>query len=269
MFGVHASGASLDTPEIERMILDAPGEAARSAENEALISSGSIEGVALRGKALSKYHDEIRSRAERKGGKTAETILLLDLLNDIERLNREIAEIADIIEATREELIAEYGEDFLEDMAQKFLINGELDELEGFSPEDRDAAIIEALSEKMLDDEGNIKPEYEGLTIAVHVEALGTYGEKVVQRDADIDQVRALEASNGTDKPAQTDTMMSAVLTVMDEGTSLKRNFAQQASGVNSAHEMLEIAMDAQDSEKIEDVEPTRSAFADLNSNGF
>lgn len=95
--------------------------------------------------------------------------LFIQMLDKIGEMEWELAQIREDIQRLEGELIAEYGEDFHEDMAARYLSEEELEKLEGLSPEDRKAAIEKMLADKMLDQNGKVRPEYEGVKIAEYL----------------------------------------------------------------------------------------------------
>lgn len=163
--------ANVSAPD-EKSALDQPGQAARVKENDELMSNGSIEGVTERSGQWDRYNRTLRERMGENGKKSGRMdIAFLELLNEIDRLNVEIKALDDRIIEIEAGLIAEFGEDYLEDMALMYLDEDQISGFEGMTAQEREDAIIEALKTKMLDENGEIKPEYMGLEIAELVKA--------------------------------------------------------------------------------------------------
>lgn len=263
-FAPFATGIPTDLRDIEKAIQDAPGAAARAKENEELMSEGSIAGVIAKGSDWEGYNREIRERLKANGRAGGIDVAFLAMLDEIERLSIEIAALETQIETLRGELVAEYGEDFLEDMAQMYLSEDELAALEGMSEAERQASIEQALMDKMLDEDGNLKPEYAGTTIGQYVYAQRQYDLKMAERDAKLEPVEEYVASGGTIELAQTDTTIGQVLEKDNDPSSLSAKFEKPAAGLSEEDELLEVAIEDQDPETV-----TSSAGADFSFSDF
>jgi len=133
--------------------------------NEAGLKSESVAGVMKTGAIMAKEaQGSLAEKAEKQAKERASDVILMALLNDLER---ELADVRERRMAYEEVLIEEYGEDFIVDMAERFLDPEIVERLPGESEEDYRARLEQELEDLMLNDDGSIKPEYDGLTIAL------------------------------------------------------------------------------------------------------
>lgn len=140
------------------------GEAA----NERLLglASGSRESLQETGASLVRSVSDEKQRAKERSRRATSDAVFIDMLqqrmNDLgERLGAIQARNQDL----EDELRAEYGEDYLEDMALTYLSDEQQQCLEGLPPEQRAGAIRQMLIDQMINDDGSIKEEYRGITI--------------------------------------------------------------------------------------------------------
>jgi hypothetical protein len=130
------------------------------------VFSGSDSGYQHRGVALSKLNRAIELRHEQQRKNGVGDVVFLDLLQRIDELNQDLGEIRARNEGYEAELVDEYGDDFLEDMAQTYLSEEELESLDGLNKEQREQEIKDLLADKMLNEDGTIKEGFQDLTIA-------------------------------------------------------------------------------------------------------
>jgi hypothetical protein len=130
------------------------------------VFSGSDSGYQHRGVALSKLNRAIELRHEQQRKNGVGDVVFLDLLQRIDDLNQDLGEIRARNEGYEAELVDEYGDDYLEDMAQTYLSEEELESLDGLNKEQREQEIKALLADKMLNEDGTIKEGFQDLTIA-------------------------------------------------------------------------------------------------------
>lgn len=166
-----AHGADVDAAEIDRAVQEMPGKLAQLVENDLLMSGeGSIAGVILRSDQWNQYNDEIRARTQANGKTDAGDILLMHLLDEIQRLNQELADLRRDMAKMEAAFEAEFGTEWHEAFADMYLSDAEKDAFEGLEGAERDEAILQALKDKMLNGDGSIKDEYKDTKIAKYVQ---------------------------------------------------------------------------------------------------
>lgn len=131
-------------------------------ENERFLGmqSGSVEGYQLRGAAaFEKFtREEARRNAEGRGSKSFDTVLHLALLDN---LNMQIDFLSDRVDQSEAGFEARYGEDWREQFAERILDPDDIPQRrDGESMADYREQLEEALIAEMLDENGEIKPEY-------------------------------------------------------------------------------------------------------------
>jgi hypothetical protein len=265
-FTPFATGIPTDAREIEKAIQDAPGIVARAKENEELMSHGSIAGVIAKGMNWERYNREIRERLKASGKSDSIDIAFLALLDEIERLSIEIAKLEEQIESLRAELVAEYGEDFLEDMAQMYLSEDELAAINALPPEEHEEAMLKALQDKMLDADGNLKPEYADTAIGQYVHAMRLRQNHIDDLDSKVDLADKYLASNGEIDLEQSDAMIGALVQKLDDNSSLSAEFGRSVDDTKDNEALLEVAMDNQ---AVDDLEKGQAADAASALAGF
>lgn len=245
-FSALAQGSAFNEHDFERIILNAPGEAARAQENEILASNGSIESQIARSGQFSDH--QRRLLEERRTGKSANgmDVAFLQLLSDIEAMDRRLAELRGEIDQYEAKFEAQYGPEWRETFAEAYLSDEEMAAFEGLTGKERDQAIIEALKAKMLDENGDIKPEYAGLEVAEYLQTLDE--EKVLSAERTNADDLLLEFESGEiSKTPQADGMMDATT------SKLGAQFNSNASVSISADEKskLQEVREAQDAELV------------------
>jgi len=164
-FAQLAAGA-VTAVDVERLMLSLPALKENMATGEILISAGSIgDGVMKRGDQLASHKKELLERANGKG-KDSMADLLAMLQDRIDDINLRLGEIREQIGQVEDRLKEQYGENWLEVMAETHLSEEDLQDLEGLSGDDREKAIREKLMDRILDENGNPKSGYDGLDIA-------------------------------------------------------------------------------------------------------
>jgi len=136
------------------------------------LQGGSVESVQKRGLALSGAISRAQEANARRAKTATEDAAFLDLLSRYNDLKQELADIRGKIATLDEELRAEYGDDYLDDMAKMYLSESELEPLGGLDPVEREERIKALLSDKMLNDDGSIKDAYKGTKIARFLEQM-------------------------------------------------------------------------------------------------
>lgn len=131
-------------------------------ENERFLGmqGGSVDGYQLRGAAaFEKFSNELaRRNAKGRSSQTFDTVLHLALLSD---LNTQIDFLNGRIAQSEAGFAARYGADWREHMAQSILDPDEFpQQREGESLQEYHQRLEDVLIAKMLDENGNIKPEY-------------------------------------------------------------------------------------------------------------
>ena len=150
-------GGSFGESETDELAVNAVHKLALFKENAELLGlqGGSVESVQRRGKALAKHSDEVRKRESEKAKSSGDDIVFLDLLdNQIRWLDGQIGD-------REREFAAEFGEEWREVLALKILDEDAIPERrEGESMAEYRERLEQALIDEMLDENGNIKPEY-------------------------------------------------------------------------------------------------------------
>lgn len=266
-FAQMAATANMTAQELETAIADRPAERARTQENEQLMSGsdGSIAGVTPRGDQWMRYNKAIRDRQAGGGKKEGSIdIAFLQLLSDIERLNDELDGLRKDIAAYEAKFEAEYGADWRDDLASMYLSEEELAKLEGLEGREREQAIIEALSAKMLNPDGTIKDEYKGNEVAEYLVKLEEADQLVVKRDQCEERLERYLNGEINDLE-QKDGMVAAVTAKLKE-TGLTSEFVEKASGREPEPELekAKVAYEAQDVEMETDVNSASNAWNDF-----
>jgi len=148
-----AFGGTAGVAAINELAVKAVHFRAMAQEREMLMGqlSGSIESVRLVGVALAKHNQAMMQQANSKK-KDTDIFALLDLYSDW---------LDDRIAAAEKGFEDKYGEDWREDMALKVLDEDEIPQRgDDESMAEYRERLEQALIDKMLDDEGHIKPEY-------------------------------------------------------------------------------------------------------------
>ena len=103
-------------------------------------------------------------RDEEEAKKGADEALFLSLLSDLEA---DLQDTRQRREGYEQELVDEYGEDFVVDMAERFLDPEIVQRLPGESEQQYRERLEQELEELMLNPDGSIKAGYEDMTIAL------------------------------------------------------------------------------------------------------
>lgn len=165
LFGELAQGTDLNAQDIERIVLNAPGEAARAKQNDEMMSAGSIAGMTPLSGQFSEHQRKLLERLKNQGrSDNAFNILLLDALQN-NTLPSFIADqvfddmsdddvtalVADIEEQTGRPFEA-YAKDILgDDLPER---------IAGESEADYQRRVLKDLTAEMLNPDGSVKPEY-------------------------------------------------------------------------------------------------------------
>lgn len=168
-FHSNASEGQLTADDIQRLTAEASSQRIRADENDELLSHNSIAGRTLRGDQWARYNDELRTRTDVNGKKDGIDVLLMHLLDEIQRLNDELAGLRLDMAKMEAEFEAEFGSEWHDAMADMYLSDDEKDAFAHLSGDERDEAILQALKDKMLNPDGSIKDEYKDTPIAVYV----------------------------------------------------------------------------------------------------
>ena len=235
-----------------------------NAEQMGLLGGSVGESVQKRGLALAKTIAQAHAAKTRREKASTDDVIFLDLLARIDTLNERLADVRENIKTLDEELRAEYGDDYLEIMAQKYLDEDALSTLEGLSPEQREAQIKALLSDRMLNDDGTIKDAYKDTKIAKILEQM--------KKEADLQERvdRLIKAHESGDPEAARKVLEEDELA--DDAAhnvrkqNLKEKFGPSASGANAealkAKEAeLASALEAKDVEEEAAPEATIAAF--------
>ncbi|WP_298307638.1 hypothetical protein [uncultured Erythrobacter sp.] len=130
---------------------------ARAQENMILLSAGAqtIAGVMERGSALARNIQEVRKAAQERSKRSFDTQMLLGMLD------QRIADLADRIEIAENGFVEKYGDAWAEELALDILDPDEIPERNsGESIEEYRERLKPMLIGKLLDENGEIKPEY-------------------------------------------------------------------------------------------------------------
>ena len=171
------AGDNPQDPEIDGSDVELVHERARDlarevqAKEERAINGLSDDGPALAGGVRSRYSDlgnvGVGGAGGKKGKRAAERayqdILLMNLQN---QLALEIEATLERIEVLEERLVAEFGEDFLEDNARMYLGDDMPERPPGMSDEEWNKLLQDKLADKMLGPDGKPLPQYAHLDIA-------------------------------------------------------------------------------------------------------
>ena len=119
------------------------------------LKSESVAGIQMRDAALARSVQDARKEASEKSRRTSDTILFLNLLDQrIADLDFRMAEL-------EEQLVEQFGEQWAEQVALEVLDPDEMPQRrDGESMADYQARVYDALEAELLDENGNIKPEY-------------------------------------------------------------------------------------------------------------
>lgn len=131
-------------------------------ENERFLGmqGGAVDGYQLRGAAaFEKFNNDLaRRNGEGRTSQTYDTVLHLALLDS---LNRQIDFLSDRIAQSESGFEARYGEDWREQFAERILDPDDIPQRrDGESMAEYRERLENALVAEMLDENGNIKPEY-------------------------------------------------------------------------------------------------------------
>jgi len=161
------SGADMVSgANVERAIGNAQTQTRANIENTENLGIASGSAVGISGK-LDHFYKTLKERlSEQEKANKGNDPMLLALLNQIEELRQELIELNISIAEQEQAMRDQYGDDYMEDMAQTYLSEEELKALEGLSPEDREDAIRAVLNDKMLNADGSIKDDYKDQPIA-------------------------------------------------------------------------------------------------------
>lgn len=170
-FYLKANEGLLPSDDTQRLGADDVSRRIRASENEELLSHDSMAGLTLRGDKWARYNDDVRTRAQEGSKKDGGIdILLMHLLDEIQRLNNELETLRRDMAVMEAGFEAEFGEDWHDDMANMYLTDAEKEAFEGLTGDARDEAILQAMKDKMLNADGSIKDEYKDTPIAVYVQ---------------------------------------------------------------------------------------------------
>lgn len=193
-----------------------------NAANERLLglNSGSVESIQKTGIALARTFDEARQLEAERSRKSASEIAFLSMLD---QLNGQIAN-------AESGFAGRYGEDWREQFAQRILEPDEIPQRrDGESMEDYRERLEQALIDKMLDDAGNINPEY------LNDPELREWAEWAQWK---FDQQQALELRNATSRPGMTDDEVREVTENFSETATFERLVTAQAEfSANEVHD--------------------------------
>ncbi len=126
-------------------------------ENALLMSrdNGSIAGVLERGAQAAKSITEAKKRQDERAKRSADNVLFLNMLD------QRIADLDFRMGELEERLVAEFGEDWGQQVALEVLDPDEMPQRrDGESMADYEARVDAALAAEFLDEDGNVKPEY-------------------------------------------------------------------------------------------------------------
>ncbi|MDM3871843.1 hypothetical protein QSV34_10825 [Porticoccus sp. W117] len=121
--------------------------------------SGSVSGLLDRTASAEKTDAKYTRKQQSKDKR------MTDILDIIENMRQQLADLEAQMAQRFEALKAKYGDDVIGGMATTFLTEDELAEL------DTDEQKLQALADKLLDDKGNVKPQYRHLEEAEYLEA--------------------------------------------------------------------------------------------------
>lgn len=220
------------------------------------LAGGSVESIQKRGNALAKAITAAQEAKAQKEKSSTDDMIFLDLMQRINELSEQLAETRQRNRKLEDEMKAEYGDDYLEDLAQMYLDDDALNALSGLSPEEREKQIRAMLMDKILNEDDSIKEEYKGTKIgelakgwkkeqdiADRMDAL-----EKAQESGDPEQARkALADDNLTKEVAEQVTREQSGLTLTDA----------YGSAANPKHDQLAKAIEEQD--VVEDVSPHES----------
>ena len=216
------------------------------------IASDSVQSV-IRATNAGKSADDRGERRKNKRAAAASDMVFLDLLARIDELNDQIAALRGNIKALDKKLRDEFGDDYLEDMAQMYLDDREMESLAGLSPQKREERIRALLSNKMLNNDGSVKAGYEHLDIALLLAALREESD-LQQRLDKLDEARA-SGDREAARKALGDDALSDTLT-HESYTELQDRFAESVNGQDAEVREAEKAQPTQ-SEENQDVANT------------
>jgi hypothetical protein len=170
-FYSKANEGLLPSDDIQRLGADDVSRRIRTSENEELLSHDSMAGLTLRGDKWARYNDDVRTRAQEGSKKDGGIdILLMHLLDEIQRLNNELETLRRDMAVMEAGFEAEFGSEWHDAMADMYLTDAEKEAFEGLTGDARDEAILQAMKDKMLNADGSIKDEYKDTPIAVYVQ---------------------------------------------------------------------------------------------------
>ena len=129
------------------------------------IKSGNYESLLERGSALSRSIHQTNLRMNEKSRKSLEDFLFLTLNNRLAELEGIIAQARAEFDEIEQRLINEYGEDYLQICAEKYLDEETLAAINALPEDEQEAATWKALYDLSHDEGGNMKPQYDGIDI--------------------------------------------------------------------------------------------------------
>lgn len=220
------------------------------AKEERAVAGLSEDGPALAGGVRSRYGElgngGIGSEGSGKGKSAADRayrdMLLMSLLD---QLQADIDATMQRIEVLEDRLIAEFGDDFLEDNARMYLGEDMPERPPGISDAEWNKLLQDKLADKMLNPDGSIKAEYLHLDIAKwlaeqrRLAALQAQAEKVVE-GAELLAQGGLSQAEMAELKSNLSSETLAVLrrsTLELENDSLRKPFQESVVSASSADE--------------------------------